>query len=140
MKLNGEKKKASRTIFIGDVHGCAQELRLLIQKLEVQSDDRVIMLGDLINRGPDPAGVVDFVFEQGYESLMGNHEDEYLRHYHGMEPYKSLHARLGPEKHTWLEARPLWIESDDFIAVHAGLEPGKHPSESSRRVLLTIRT
>jgi len=140
MNRNGAKHKENRTIFIGDVHGCAQELHLLIEKLEVGPDDRIILLGDLINRGPDPAGVVDFVFERGFECLMGNHEDEYLRHYHGMEPYKSLRKKIGDEKHRWLENRPLWIESDDFLAVHAGLEPGKHPSETSRRVLLTIRT
>lgn len=131
---------AGRTIFIGDVHGCAEELKLLVKKLEVGSRDRVIMLGDLINRGPDPAGVVRFVYEMDFECLMGNHEDEYLRHYHGMEPYASLRKSLGEEIHAWLERRPLWIETDDFLAVHAGLEPGKHPSETSKRILVTIRT
>ena len=129
-----------RTIFVGDVHGCREELELMIKRLKVRSSDRIIMLGDLINRGPDPVGVVRFVYEQGFESLMGNHEDEYLRHFHGMEPYITLHRQLGPELHDWLSRRPLYIETDDFIAVHAGLEPHKHPSESARRILLTIRT
>ncbi|MEQ8350964.1 MAG: metallophosphoesterase family protein [Leptospiraceae bacterium] len=140
MSATGRNTENGRTIFIGDVHGCAQELKLLVQKLELQPEDRVVMLGDLINRGPDPAGVVDFVFEQGFECLKGNHEDEYLRHYHGLEPYASLRRKIGDEKHSWIESLPLWIESDDFMAVHAGLEPYKHPSQTSPRVLLTIRT
>lgn len=133
-------RRKKRTIFIGDVHGCSEELKLMVGRLKVGPEDRVIMLGDLINRGPDPAGVVRFVYEQGFECLMGNHEDEYLRHYHLIEPFKSLRQKIGSELHAWLEKRPLYIEGDDFIAVHAGLEPNKHPSDSSRRVLLTVRT
>ncbi|MCB1168971.1 MAG: metallophosphoesterase [Leptospiraceae bacterium] len=135
-----KKESDSRTIFVGDVHGCREELEIMIERLNVTSSDRIIMLGDLINRGPDPVGVVRFVYERGFESLMGNHEDEYLRHFQGMEPYKSLRRELGSELHEWLTRRPLFIDSDDFIAVHAGLEPHKHPSESARRILLTIRT
>ncbi|HNL01940.1 MAG TPA: metallophosphoesterase, partial [Leptospiraceae bacterium] len=62
-----------RTIFIGDVHGCVDELKEMIGILGPTREDRIILLGDLINRGPDSPGVVRFVFENGFESLMGNH-------------------------------------------------------------------
>ncbi|MEC8614033.1 MAG: metallophosphoesterase, partial [Verrucomicrobiota bacterium] len=42
-----------RTIAIGDVHGCANEFEELLKKLELKPNDRVIQVGDLVNRGPD---------------------------------------------------------------------------------------
>jgi len=138
MKTMG--KQDSRTIFIGDVHGCLGELEEIVRILQPGPGDRVIMLGDLINRGPDSAGCVRFVYESGFECLMGNHEREYLEEYRQNEKFQRLHRELGPELHAWIEARPLYIEDENFMAVHAGLEPGKHPSESDPDVILNIRT
>lgn len=135
-----ENQTEPRTIFIGDVHGCLKELELMVDKLQIQRNDRVIMLGDLINRGPDPAGVVAFVYENGFECLLGNHEEEYLHHFRGMEPYRSLHNSIGSQKHEWIKNLPLWIETDDFLAVHAGLKPNTNPANTERRILITIRT
>jgi diadenosine tetraphosphatase ApaH/serine/threonine PP2A family protein phosphatase len=129
-----------RTIFIGDVHGCVDELKEMIGILGPTREDRIILLGDLINRGPDSPGVVRFVFESGFESLMGNHEYEYLRHYTQIPVFKKIREGLGQELHSWLEGRPLFIETDAFLAVHAGLFPGKHPAETPEEVLLNIRT
>lgn len=134
------KKKKSRTIFIGDVHGCLKELKLLIKKIKPNPADRVIMLGDLINRGPDPVGVVKYVVENKFECLMGNHEAEYLAQYKSNPIYQQLYKSLGPELHKWISKRLLYLESDRFIAIHAGLEPGKHPTESRKGIILNIRT
>lgn len=41
---------STRTIFIGDIHGCLEELEDLIARLSVTPQDRVIILGDLINK------------------------------------------------------------------------------------------
>ncbi len=129
-----------RTIIIGDVHGCLQELRELLIKIEHQSEDRVIMLGDLINRGPDSAGVVGFVRSAGFECLLGNHEYDYLARFGSEKKYINLFDQIGREAHDWIAALPLFIESENFIAVHAGLEPGKHPSQSAPQLLVNIRT
>lgn len=63
---------------IGDVHGCAEELRALIQKLPLRKDSLVVFLGDYIDRGPDSRGVVDTILDlQQYcrvICLLGNHE------------------------------------------------------------------
>lgn len=63
---------------IGDVHGCADELRALLQKLPLRRDSLVIFLGDYIDRGPDSRGVVDTVLELKQYCrvvcLLGNHE------------------------------------------------------------------
>ncbi|WP_269522921.1 metallophosphoesterase [Coraliomargarita parva] len=64
----------SRTIAIGDVHGCAQEFEELLEALELQPDDRVIQVGDLVNRGPDSAGVIELARMYQVESILGNHE------------------------------------------------------------------
>ena len=112
----------------------------MIKLLKVTPRDRVIFLGDLINRGPDSAGVVHFVMENDFDCLMGNHEDEYLHEYTRVDKYALLFQQLGPEAHAWLERRPLFIETDEFLAVHAGVQPGKHPSETRRGTLLNIRT
>ncbi len=130
----------SRTIFIGDVHGCSAELREMIRTLDVSAQDRVIMLGDLINRGPDSAGTVAFVMEQGFECLMGNHEYEYLKHHPTSEHFGKMRRELGDERHRWIKERPLFIEEDTFLAVHAGLQPHTHPKDTEPRVLLNIRT
>lgn len=130
---------SSRTILIGDVHGCAEELLTLVELLRPRPSDRVILLGDLINRGPDSAAVVRFVHDAGFECLMGNHEDDYLSR--GADPeYEKLRAAIGEERHGWLDRLPLYIEDDRFLAVHAGLQPGLSPAETARRILVNIRT
>lgn len=129
----------ARTILIGDVHGCLEELHDLLAILDPRRGDRIIMLGDLINRGPDSPGVVKFVHESGFECLRGNHEDDYLRH-PDREPYLKLRQQIGEQAHDWIGALPLWIEEENFLAVHAGLQPGRHPSDTEPRILLNIRT
>ena len=75
-----------RTIFIGDVHGMLDELDALTAKLDLQQGDRVVFVGDLIDKGPDPVGVVRRVGElserYGVETILlrGNHEDKHLRY------------------------------------------------------------
>ncbi|HVS08844.1 MAG TPA: metallophosphoesterase, partial [Planctomycetota bacterium] len=47
------------TWVVGDIHGCAEELARLLERLATGSGDRLVAVGDLFHRGPDPAGVVD---------------------------------------------------------------------------------
>lgn len=134
------KNKQIRTIMIGDVHGCLDELQRLVRKLNLSAEDRVIMLGDLINRGPDPVGCVDFVASNGFECLLGNHEDEYLNEFESNEKFSNLRENLGDDLHHFLVNRPLWIETPNYLCVHAGLKPGAKPSVDDRQYLLNIRT
>lgn len=129
-----------RTIFIGDVHGCLKELTKMIDKIKPKKKDRVILLGDLINRGPDPVGVVKYVYENDFECLMGNHEYEYLHLYKKNAYYKQLYKELGKKLHNWIKKRPLWIEEKNFLAVHAGIAPDKPLKKTKPTTLLFIRT
>ncbi|MCR9144166.1 MAG: metallophosphoesterase [bacterium] len=133
-------RSAGRTIFIGDVHGCLPELEAMIERLAPTADDRVILLGDLINRGPDSAGVVRFVAERGFECLMGNHDHEFISDPDGSPAHRELARAIGPELCEWMARRPLYIEDPKFLAVHAGVQPGVAPADTRPGILLNIRT
>ena len=74
-----------KSYVIGDIHGCARELGYLIDGLPLEGGDRLVFLGDYIDRGPDSSGVVSFLLDlQNKLSLIefiflrGNHEDMLL--------------------------------------------------------------
>lgn len=133
---------SDRIFVIGDVHGCAATLRRLVEaQLLPVPGDRIYLLGDLIDRGPDSKGVLDFILElRGFGltviSIRGNHEDMFLRaddHYNfeiwvsngGLATLASFQADgPGDIPHRYREllaSLPLYIQLDDFILVHAGL-------------------
>ncbi|MCH2101760.1 MAG: metallophosphoesterase [Planctomycetes bacterium] len=65
----------SSTWVVGDIHGCAEELAELIQKLMLSGEDRFLSVGDLYHRGPDPLGVAQQLTAlPGFELVLGNHE------------------------------------------------------------------
>ena len=138
----------NRTLFIGDVHGCIEELKELLIKASYDSQsDRLIYLGDILNKGPKSAEVLRFVRAQKVECILGNNEVGFLDlvkngGYQGSSIYNVIDD-LGDDLDDycqWIESFPTYIEEDDFIAVHAGIDPSKTVSESSIRVRTTIRT
>lgn len=69
---------ASRTIAIGDIHGCLAAFDALLEAMDLQADDRLVTLGDYVDRGPDSRGVIERLCELADRCelipLMGNHE------------------------------------------------------------------
>ncbi len=117
-----------RTIVIGDLHGCYDETIDLLDKLAVSSSDRVIFVGDLIDRGPKPAECVDLAMK--HESVMGNHEEKHLRIRWRPEDTLSPSHRvtrnfMSDEHYKYFEKLPLTIELPEYkaVVVHAGLFP-----------------
>ena len=53
------RNKKQRIFAIGDIHGMSDKLRDLLRRLPLSPEDRVVFLGDYINRGPDSKGVLD---------------------------------------------------------------------------------
>src|SRR5450759_5853294 len=66
---------------IADIHGCCKTFQALIEKLQIKGSDHLYLLGDYIDRGLDSKGVLDTIMNLGCKvvSLMGNHEDMWLR-------------------------------------------------------------
>ena len=85
----------ARTLAIGDIHGCLTVLQTLLEFVEVTDDDFLITLGDYVDRGPDSAGVLDWVVERTemgqLAPLLGNHEIMMRQAFNG-----------GPELDAWL--------------------------------------
>lgn len=62
----------SRVIVVGDVHGCLDELQALLEKAQYDSNkDSVVLVGDLVNKGPKSAETVRYAREQGFYSVRG---------------------------------------------------------------------
>src|SRR5262245_51053612 len=69
-----------RHIVVGDVHGCIEEFDELLRGLEYRPGlDDLGLLGDLMDKGPDPVGVVRRAREIGARSVLGNHDEKHLR-------------------------------------------------------------
>jgi hypothetical protein len=141
----------SRTIVIGDVHGCSEELDALLCNVRVKETDKIVLVGDLIGRGPDPHGVIEIVKKRKAVIIQGNHERRLMEvRSSGSHGRKS---RLGPghrrlmasfSESDWklIEAMPLYHEmrEHDLYVVHAGLDPRKAIPEQDPWVLTHIRS
>lgn len=77
----------ARLLIIGDVHGMLDELKILLGKADYTASrgDRVIFVGDLVNKGPESAGVVQYAMDINATTVRGNHEDKVLRVWAGAE-------------------------------------------------------
>lgn len=122
-----------RTIAIGDVHGCADEFEELLRRLELKPDDRVIQVGDLVNRGPDSHRVIELAREYQIEAIIGNHELRLLRARKKDKPSLLKHddqvtvEQLTSDDWKYLEAMPkfLYDAQIDTVIVHGGFLPNK---------------
>ena len=102
-----------RRIFVGDIQGCREPLERLLEEVAFQSgEDRLIPVGDMVNKGPDSKGTLDLLIELGAEPVLGNHDLHWLR----KDKATKTHA-------AWLRQQPVVRVLDDLIVVHAGLHP-----------------
>ena len=135
-----------RLIAIGDIHGCHEEFAELLALLELQPDDRLILLGDLVNRGPSTPRVLDLARQHRAISLLGNHEARLLK-YRRTRDLKAAkeddlvtYEQLRPEDWTYLENMLLTYEEPELnlVCVHGGFLPDqpwrKQPAEVITRI------
>jgi len=122
---------------IGDVQGCDGALQQLLDEITFSpSRDTLFLLGDLVNRGPDSAGVLRRLMGYGDAArcLLGNHDLHLLAIAHGVRPpHRSdtldgiLHAPDRPALLDWLRRQHLaWLETfdgEELLLVHAGVLP-----------------
>ncbi|MDQ8193242.1 metallophosphoesterase [Coraliomargarita sp. SDUM461004] len=120
-----------RTIAIGDVHGCADEFEELLQALELKPDDRIIQVGDLVNRGPDSHRAIELARKYEVEAILGNHELRLLtaRNQEKSSLLKDYDretiCQLTEEDWLYLEAMPsvLYSARIETVFVHGGFLP-----------------
>ncbi|MET0404836.1 MAG: metallophosphoesterase family protein [Cystobacter sp.] len=139
-----------RTLFVGDVHGCAEELDALLEACGQRPGDRVVLVGDLVAKGPDSAGVVRRAREQGMLAVKGNHDEHVLRWRAGLMPkhkklkpeHKQVLATLADADWAYLEALPLHLHFPELNAraVHGGLVPGIPLDEQDPALMLNLRS
>lgn len=152
------------TWIIGDIHGCSEELDELLGNLPPR--DRLIFVGDYVDRGPWSNLVIDRLLKEEDRSvfLMGNHESMMLAYYHdpnspegkswtywsngGQQTLQSYGLSAAdpwdkyPAAHRdFLERLKMYHEDDDFLVVHAGVRVNGSASltKQNREDLLWIR-
>jgi hypothetical protein len=122
----------STILIIGDVHGCLNELNDLLVSVKYNSEHMtVIMVGDLVNKGPLSSETVKFVYENGFYCVLGNHDlsaIKELKAWRSNQPIREKYSyvsRLSKEEGDWLLSLPFTITLPDHnaIVVHAGLIP-----------------
>lgn len=147
-----------RTLAIGDIHGCLTALETLLQVIELAPEDRLIFLGDYVDRGPDSRGVIEKLIQLSQAPqhifLRGNHDQMMLlarfdkkefRYWQAIGGYETLESYNActlddvPHQHfDWLETTRYFFQTDTHIFVHGsiGLEA---PHKNSERTLLWQR-
>lgn len=92
-----EGRNARRLVVVGDVHGQLKALEDLLAKLDFKNEmgDHLVFTGDLVNKGPDSAGVVALAMKLGAHSVRGNHEDRILLTHAAMNAHTSATASAG---------------------------------------------
>jgi len=147
-----------RTIVIGDIHGCLDELKLLLKEIAFSKErDRLISVGDLVDRGPDSPGVIRYLISQNAECVQGNHDTKLLRYAKHVERAKhnknyrnpmlkseereAIVAAMTDKELNWLSNLPYYIRLPEFnaVVVHAGVLSGRPIEQQTKEVLTMVR-
>ena len=131
---------------IGDIHGCLTALKTIFNQGIIQKEDKVVFLGDYVDRGPDSKGVIDWLIANrktfDFEFILGNHEImmnsattlrekllEWLQ-FGGAETLDSYNIgddldwpeKIDATHWDFIDTCLPYLEIGNFIFVHAGLE------------------
>lgn len=142
--------------FMTDIHGDYTAMRTLLEQPDVNwAHDRLVLGGDMINRGPQSAEVLQYIYQlqQQYPKqitvLCGNHEQMLLDYYRqgdpfwlrfgGKETLKSLQLLYSPayilQLVDWIEQLPIVHEDENYVYTHSGLDVQRALSEQTRDIL-----
>lgn len=139
----------TRTIVIGDIHGCYDELVSLIEKAGFGPDDRVVAVGDLIVKGPANNEVLRvFSEDPRFTSVIGNHDLAILNFWRGKttrlkdsQHRARLELEVEKEKYEkYLASLPFFIDLGTHAVVHAGVRAGVSLRDQSPDDLTELRT
>jgi hypothetical protein len=127
----------ARTLVVGDVHGCIDELVELLALAKLTVSDRLVFAGDLVAKGPDSQAVVALARERGALAVLGNHDAHVLKASH-----REAARALREPDWQYLETLPLWLDFPELnaLVVHAGLLPQVPLEQQPRHLLLNLRS
>jgi hypothetical protein len=140
---------AARTIVVGDIHGCYDELIDLLEQVDLSAKDRVISVGDLVTKGPKSREVLElFISDDRFSSVMGNHDLALRRRWNGEDvelktSQKETHKELKADKDRYtpfLNSLPFIIDLETHLVVHAGLRPNVELHSQTTGDLTRLRT
>ncbi len=158
-KENDNKKIDSEKIYvIGDIHGCYDELKALLEKIQYDGQGKLIFLGDYIDRGNKISEVVTTIYDlqktygdDKVITLKGNHEDMLVKAINNdtisfsvlyPEISRTLNDFIKNKRKIdkeWFENLPLYHIDGDYLFVHAGVDTYFPLDEQLENDLLWIR-
>lgn len=139
----------SRTIVVGDIHGCYDELMDLLDQLDFGASDRIVSVGDLITKGPKNREVLEvFMSDSRFTTVIGNHDLALRRLWSGEDvelksAQKEANKELEADKDRFLpffDSLPFTIDLGSHLVVHAGLRPKVELHSQTPEDLTQIRT
>lgn len=141
----------SRTVVVGDIHGCYDELLALVESVGLGESDRIISVGDLVTKGSKNREVLElFMSDTRFSAVIGNHDRALLEYWKGERRKKDLKPSQkrcakelddGRERYTeFLASLPPYIDLGTHVVVHAGLRPGSRLEWQSLDDLTALRT
>ena len=128
---------------VGDIHGCFDELRVLLNQAGFRKDrDQLMTTGDIVGRGPKSLDTIKFIRDIGAVSVLGNHALNAIACAMGLrkaKPSDRLDELLSAPDHAvlidWLRRRPVMyrLPGKDAVLVHAGVSPSWSVAEAESR-------
>ena len=121
--------RAKRLVIVGDVHGHLPELKVLLERINFGNTDgdHLIFVGDLINKGPDSAGVVQLAMNLGASCVRGNNEDRVLL------IYQACKVKLALEAASQKGMVSVDVKPSDILASNCGIESDRVTAASLSR-------
>ncbi len=152
------------TFIIGDIHGCLDMLKRLLDKIPWRpGKDELIFIGDCIDRGTNSKGVVDYILDlirnhPHVSCLLGNHEAMLLNYLSGKEQdiylankglttlknylaekRKGEEPLVPPDHISFYRSLKPFVELRDYYVVHAGFRPGVDLEHQTEEDMIWIR-
>ena len=145
----------NRTILIGDIHGCFEELLELLDMVQVTAQDHVVSLGDMVDRGPHPREVVEWFMSrdrpEARSAIVGNHDAKMASYLATDTPkfrsgdHAATYQALEPRHGEWFRSLPAFQrlghkvpDGLEIVIAHAGVVPGVLLEKQSPKLLRTI--
>jgi serine/threonine protein phosphatase 1 len=150
-----------RKLVISDIHGCYNEFRQLLKKVNYNPQrDQLILLGDYIDRGYNSYKTVKYIqtLQTKYNNIIalkGNHEDlliQAINNHSSLNYYNWIINGGSDTKNSynynnkdiitdinWFKSLPALYQTDKYIFVHAGLKPRIKLKKQNEKDLLWIR-